>query len=242
MEHELNLSSLAISQLQVFGSEASRAALISAAKLAAYHSVMMGRLALYQAIVGLTVMIAIADSYQLNRISSSVLLTKGLSRRFWNSVSINQRDISESQISSAMRDENDVQSSSTSRIPSGLQSAVKLMKSSLSESLSQLPAKKLLSVDLLTPGLNPRLENKAILYQEYLFDVATSIIPIIIAQHDAGKFRYAKFMFSSSGEAAGFQKYCYQMQIAIPDYINLTDLDGRRISDDDDCLVFVAAK
>ena len=108
MEHELNLSSLAISQLQVFGSEASRAAIISAAKLAAYHSVMMGRLAFYQSIVGLTVMIAIADSYQLNRISSSVLLTKGLSRRFWNSLPPNKRDVSESQIWNKARDDSDV--------------------------------------------------------------------------------------------------------------------------------------
>ena len=202
---------------------------------------MMGKPTFFQSVVGLTFMIAIA-AYKLNRISSSVLLTKGLSRRFWNSIPINKRGVSESKIWNKARDESDVQSSSTARIPSGLQPAVQLMKSSLSESLSQLPAKKLLSIDLLTPGLNPRLENKAILYQEYLFDIATSIIPIIIAQHDAGKFRYAKFMFSSSGEAAGFQKYCYKMQINIPDYINLTDLDGRRISDDDDCLVFVAAK
>ena len=116
------------------------------------------------------------------------------------------------------------------------------MKTSLSESLSQSPSSKLLSLDLLTPGLNPKLENKAILMKEYLYDIATSILPAIIAQHDTGKFRNAKLMFSSIGEAAGFQKYCYQMEVQVPSFIEFTDLDGRRISDDDDCLVFVAAR
>ena len=127
-------------------------------------------------------------------------------------------------------------------VPSGLQEAAALMKSSLSESLSQSPSSKLLSLDLLTPGLNPKLENKAILMKEYLYDIATAIIPAITAQHKSGKFRTAKFMFSSIGEAAGFQKYCYQMEIQVPSFLEFTDLDGRRISDDDDCIVFVAAR
>lgn len=117
-----------------------------------------------------------------------------------------------------------------------------MLRSSLAQTLSQTPPKKLLSIDLLTPGLNPKLENKAILYQEYLFDIVTSIIPVITAQHESGKIRTAKFMFSSTGEAAGFQKYCYQMRIPIPDYLGLTDLDGRRITDDDDFIVFIAAR
>ena len=203
---------------------------------------MSDRFGFYGLVVTVTLLLRMAYGYLPCSIYSPVLSRGGLNGRGWTSSSTHQNYRWKTQKLSSAQDENGVQSVTTARIPSGLQTAVKLMKSSLSESLSQLPTKKLLSIDLLTPGLNPRLENKAIMYQEYLFDVATSIIPIIIAQHDAGKFRFAKFMFSSSGQAAGFQKYCYQMQIAIPDYINLTDLDGRRISDDDDCLVFVAAK
>ena len=132
--------------------------------------------------------------------------------------------------------------SMVSAVPSSLQDAALLMRQSLSQSLKQFPPKKLLSLDLLTPGLNPKLENKAILYQEYLFDIITSIIPAISAEHEAGKIRTAKLMFGSAGEAAGFQKYCYQMSVPVPSFLTMTDLDGKRITDDDDCIVFVAAR
>ena len=132
--------------------------------------------------------------------------------------------------------------SKVSAVPSSLQDAALLMRQSLSQSLKQFPPKKLLSLDLLTPGLNPKLENKAILYQEYLFDIITSIIPAISAEHEAGKIRTAKLMFGSAGEAAGFQKYCYQMSVPVPSFLTMTDLDGKRITDDDDCIVFVAAR
>lgn len=132
--------------------------------------------------------------------------------------------------------------STTSSVPSGLREASDLLRASLSQSLSLTPPKKLLSLDLLTPGLNPKLENKAVLYQEYLFDIVTSIIPVIKNEHDAGRFRSVKFMFSSTGEAAGFQKYCFKMGISIPDCLELTDTDGKRISNTDDCVVFIAAR
>ena len=132
--------------------------------------------------------------------------------------------------------------STTSSVPSGLREASDLLRASLSQSLSLTPPKKLLSLDLLTPGLNPKLENKAVLYQEYLFDIVSSIIPVIKNEHDLGRFRSAKFMFGSTGEAAGFQKYCYKMGISIPDCLGLTDLDGKRIEDTDDCVVFIAAR
>lgn len=154
-----------------------------------------------------------------------------------------QFQLSSSSSSSSSNENKNKQSVLTpSVVPSGLQEAASMLKLSLSQTLSQTPPKKLLSVDLLTPGLNPKLENKAILYQEYLFDIVTSIIPVITAQQESGKIRTAKFMFSSTGEAAGFQKYCYQMRIQIPEYLGLTDLDGRRITDDDDLIVFVAAR
>lgn len=129
-----------------------------------------------------------------------------------------------------------------SSVPSGLREATDSLKASLSQSLSLTPPKRLLSLDLLTPGLNPKLENKAVLYQEYLFDVVTNIIPVLKDEHDMGRFRSAKFMFSSTGEAAGFQKYCYKMGISLPDYLGLTDTDGRRVSETDDCIVFIAAR
>jgi hypothetical protein len=129
-----------------------------------------------------------------------------------------------------------------SAVPASLQDAAQLMKQSLTQSLNQFPPKKLLSLDLLTPGLNPKLENKAILYQEYLFDIITTLIPAITAEHEAGKIRTAKLMFGSTGEAAGFQKYCYQMSIPVPAFLTMTDLDGKRITDDDDLIVFVAAR
>lgn len=127
-------------------------------------------------------------------------------------------------------------------VPSGLRESKQLLQLSLSESLSQKPHKKLLSVDLLTPGLNPRLENQAICLQEYLFDVITSIIPSFTIQNENGNFRRVKFMFSSSGEAAGFQKYCQQNGVQIPLYMELSELDGKKVGDFVDCLVFIAAR
>lgn len=127
-------------------------------------------------------------------------------------------------------------------VPAGLQDAAALMKISLAEALSSQTSKTLFSIDLLTPGLNPKLENKAILYQEYLFDIVTSIIPVLTTQHESGKYRTAQLMFDSTGAAAGFQKYCSQMGLHIPDFLSLNDLDGRRVRDEDDCLVFIAAR
>jgi hypothetical protein len=127
-------------------------------------------------------------------------------------------------------------------VPAGLIEAASLMKGSLAEVLSSKTSKKLFSIDLLTPGLNPKLENKAILYQEYLFDIITSIIPVLTNQHENGNYRTAQLMFDSTGAAAGFQKYCSQMGIQIPDFLGLNDLDGKRVRDEDDCLVFIAAR
>jgi hypothetical protein len=193
------------------------------------------------------VLLVAVNSYQSNQ---RVLghSTSCFSRQHQNILSVKLKGTTKTsrrfQLSSSSSNENKAKQIvlTPSVVPSGLQEAASMLKSSLSQTLSQTPPKKLLSVDLLTPGLNPKLENKAILYQEYLFDIVTSIIPVITAQQESGKIRTAKFMFSSTGEAAGFQKYCYQMRIQIPEYLTLTDLDGRRITDDDDLIVFVAAR
>jgi hypothetical protein len=193
------------------------------------------------------VLLVAVNSYQSNQ---RVLghSTSCFSRQHQNILSVKLKGTTKTsrrfQLSSSSSNENKTKQIvlTPSVVPSGLQEAASMLKSSLSQTLSQTPPKKLLSVDLLTPGLNPKLENKAILYQEYLFDIVTSIIPVITAQQESGKIRTAKFMFSSTGEAAGFQKYCYQMRIQIPEYLTLTDLDGRRITDDDDLIVFVAAR
>jgi hypothetical protein len=38
---------------------------------------------------------------------------------------------------------------------------------------------KLYSIDLLTPGLNPKLEQKAMLLQEYLFSLVVALFPVL---------------------------------------------------------------
>ena len=59
---------------------------------------------------------------------------------------------------------------------------------------------KRLSVDVLTPGLNPKLEQKAILLQEYLFALVYEISLILSVQ-----FNNVKLYFPSIGDAASYQ-------------------------------------
>lgn len=94
-------------------------------------------------------------------------------------------------------------------VPAGYAEASNLMTSALLEALTApgAGAGRLLSVDMLTPGLNPKLEQKAILSQEQLFDLVRSLIP---ALGSAGRFRQVALMFPSMGDAAG-----YQVRVAI---------------------------
>ena len=63
----------------------------------------------------------------------------------------------------------------------------------------------LLRVDVLTPGLNPRLEQKAMLSQDILFDLITAVFPIVTQ-----KYQRIKVLFPSVGDAGGFLKHCSQ--------------------------------
>jgi hypothetical protein len=129
---------------------------------------------------------------------------------------------------------------STDAVPCSYPEVADLMASSVKEAIetSRTSSSKLLSVDVLTPGLNPKLEQKAMLMQEYLFDLVASIIRVT----ESVGFRSVPLMFPSAGDAAGFQKYCGQVRFPIPDNVRLTDVGLDRISPADDCVVFITAK
>lgn len=123
-------------------------------------------------------------------------------------------------------------------LPYDYQSVENLMNNMLQEALYKKNNQQRISIDLLTPGLNSRLEQKAMLFQEYLFDVVISMFPTIQLIYSN-----IRLCFQSMGDAAGFQKYCNINQINIPDNIILTDIDINRITSNAiDCIVFIAAK
>lgn len=130
-------------------------------------------------------------------------------------------------------------------IPSDFQGIEENMLDALELKLEQIekstsPTHKL-SVDLLTPGLNPKLEQKAILFQEYLFDLVASLVPLL-----SRKFTQTALGFTSSGDAAGFQKHCNRNRIEISPNIELSDivqlLRDKSSSSFPDCMVFIAAR
>jgi hypothetical protein len=129
----------------------------------------------------------------------------------------------------------------TDAVPAGYADAANIMANALVEALTNTSSsqRQLLSVDLLTPGLNPKLEQKALLMQEYLFDLVRSLVP---ALEQSRRFNQVQLMFQSMGDAAGYQKYSYQVQAPLPDWITLADVDYRRVRPDDDCLVFITSK
>jgi hypothetical protein len=96
----------------------------------------------------------------------------------------------------------------------------------------QTDERQLLAVNVLTPGLNPKLEQKAMLLQEYLFDLIIAMLPTLQL-----RFKQVKIMFQSIGDAASFNKYHN-----IDGNVVLTDVDIRRMSDDDDCVLFITTK
>lgn len=129
----------------------------------------------------------------------------------------------------------------TNVVPAGYADATNLMANALLEVLTNTSSnrRQLLSLDLLTPGLNPKLEQKAILSQEYLFDLVRSLIPPL---EQSRRFRRVQLMFQSMGDAAGYQKYSFQVQDPLPDWIALADVDYGRVRPDDDCLIFITSK
>jgi len=93
------------------------------------------------------------------------------------------------------------------------------------------------SLDLLLPGLNPKLEQKAILRTELLFKLVASLIPVISSQYEE-----CLLAFPSIGDAAGFQKYCFQTNVLIPSTIILGDVDRSRVTPVCDCILFIASR
>lgn len=59
---------------------------------------------------------------------------------------------------------------------------------------NQLSVNKYLSIDVLTPGLNSKLEQKAMLFQENLFDILISMLNILLLS-----FENIHFAFQSIG-------------------------------------------
>ena len=128
-------------------------------------------------------------------------------------------------------------------IPTGYDEVEKEMLSSLSIVLDQTKPDeerqiaKLLSVDVLTPGLNPKLEQKAYLPKESLFDLVYALLPVL-----NNRFSKVKLMFPSAGDAAGFQRHCYRNYYTVPETVEITDLSLKRMVATDKCCLFVTAK
>ena len=95
------------------------------------------------------------------------------------------------------------------------------------------------SIDVLTPGLNPKLENKIIVSTEKMFELVTSMLPVL-----ASSFSTTMLMFQSMGDAAGYEKYLRQTMQELPSNIVATELSPRYISPDVpiECIVFIKAR
>jgi len=106
----------------------------------------------------------------------------------------------------------------------------------------------LYSIDMLVPGLNPKLEQKAILQLELLFNLLTVLCPIL-----SSTYSDVRLQFPSTGDAASFQKYCMQTKNEIPDNCILEmvsdkydqrniDCDLENINCNNDCVLFIQIK
>lgn len=135
---------------------------------------------------------------------------------------------------------------SAAAVPGGYDAVEDLLAKSLDRALDQLgPAtdtgssnsRRRLSVDLLTPGLNPKLEQKAILLQPYLFDLVIATFPVLNL-----KFSNVRLAFESTGDAAGFQSYCYSNGVEIPESFSLSEINREYMSNRIDCVLVVSAK
>lgn len=80
-------------------------------------------------------------------------------------------------------------------LPSNYEQVEKLMAEAVSDALDDPRHSRRLSIDLLTPGLNPKLEQKAMLFQEYLFDLVVALIPVL-----SERFKDVLFAFPSTGK------------------------------------------
>lgn len=125
---------------------------------------------------------------------------------------------------------------SKERIPADMEAITSLMVKTMEENLSKASGKRL-SIDVLTPGLNPKLEQKAMLFQDVLFDLVVATLPVF-----ESKFVNVFFAFPSAGDAAGFQNYCAKNRVPIPDCITLSDVRMSRMDDSLDCVLFITTR
>jgi len=143
-------------------------------------------------------------------------------------------------------------------IPANYDQVESLAAASLIEALtssSNSTENKLFSIDVLTPGLNPKLEQKASLQQELLFSLALSLLPSLFSyfcvnvafNEDADNSEeIIQYVFSSAGDAAGFGKYCRQSRVKFLYPVKLTAIESAvsslASSTTARCAVFINAK
>ena len=103
---------------------------------------------------------------------------------------------------------------------------------------SSLNTHKKYSIELRTPGLNDKIEQSAIVSKDLLYEALKSLLLPL-----KRLFFSSKLMFPSSGDAAGFQAYCFRRNIPIPDSLTLTDIALDRVrEEEDECLVIIGAR
>jgi hypothetical protein len=141
-------------------------------------------------------------------------------------------------------------------IPGSFDKLLELASQSLAQVLydSKSKSRGVYSVDVLTPGLNPKLEQKAMLQQDYLFRLLVECLPVLSA-----RYRYLAIMFPSVGDAASFGKYVRTRHITISENIVTTGVsrdfefpgkddeesdtaNGDGPNNSDVCVVFLNAK
>lgn len=104
-------------------------------------------------------------------------------------------------------------------IPSSYESVESQVSYCIEESLRLFDSAKLFAIDVLTPGLNVKLEQKAIMQQDILFRLITSVLPVLSLN-----FMNIFLLLQSTGDAAGFNKYCKARRIKLPDSLSLDGL------------------
>lgn len=108
-------------------------------------------------------------------------------------------------------------------VPASANAVYSLAASALDEILRSNTSNNLLAIDVLTPGLNPKLEQKAMLQQESLFRLIIDLLPVLVQSDPSSVI----VMFPSTGDAAGFAKFVRQVNYDISPSIALDQLNSR---------------
>ena len=125
------------------------------------------------------------------------------------------------------------------RVPASYEAVESLLVDSLVTSLPKISSadNKKYFIEVRTPGLNDKIEQSAIVSKDLLYDLSKTMIRPLLQCYSS-----VKFMFPSSGDAAGFQAYCNRRQISIPSDVILTDIASDRTSPQDKCLLMIGAR